>query len=454
MEQKNEMQRSLGFFPALTTVMGTVIGAGVFFKAGPVASLTGQPGLHILVWILGGVITICGGLTAAELTAAIPETGGMIRYIQRGFGKRWAFLLGWAQSIIYFPANIAALSVVFGTQFLNLFGITINPYNVVIVAIIAAISVTCLNFISSKVSGGLQSVTTIIKLIPIALIIIVGLMRPGGVEFQLLPITTNENMSLASAIGAGLLATMFAYDGWIYAGNIAGEMKNPAKDLPRAIIIGIIAIMSVYVLVNLAYIRTLGMPQLMQTDSNLPALVADKIFGGLGGKLITIGILVSVYGSMNGYTMTGMRVSYALAEDKAFPFWQQFKKLSAGGIPVNSGIMQVSIAALMLCVTMFSSDAFDFLTNMLIFVIWIFYTMVFITVFILRKREPDLPRPYKVPLFPIIPIIAIAGGLFILIMTLLSSDYMNNQLPALVGVGFTLLGLPIYSYLMKKYHSK
>ncbi|MEY8537704.1 amino acid permease [Lactococcus muris] len=452
MEQKNEMKRTLGFFPALTTVMGTVIGAGVFFKAGRVAELTGQAGLHILVWVLGGIISICGGLTAAELAAAIPETGGMIRYIQRGFGKRWSFLLGWAQSIIYFPANIAALAVVFGTQFLNLFGMNVSAANTAIVGVIAAVSVTLINFISSKAGGALQSVTTVIKLIPIALIVIVGLLRPGGVEFQLLPIQAGQNLSLASAIGSGLLATMFAYDGWIYAGNIAGEMKNPAKHLPRAIILGIVAIMFVYIFVNAAYIRTLGIPTLMENNPNLPAMVADKIFGGMGGKLVTIGILISVYGTINGYSMTGMRASYALATEKSFPFWKTFQKLSASGVPVNSGILQVAIAAIMLVVTMFSSDAFDFLTNMLIFVIWIFYTMVFITVFILRKKEPELARPYKVPLYPIIPIIAIGGGVFILFMTLISSDYMSNQIPALVGVIFTLIGLPIYSHLDKKYH--
>ncbi|MGL4333819.1 MAG: APC family permease, partial [Lactococcus garvieae] len=176
------------------------------------------------------------------------------------------------------------------------------------------------------------------------------------------------------------------------------------------------------------------------------------IFGGMGGKLVTIGILISVYGTINGYSMTGMRASYALATEKSFPFWKTFKKLSASGVPVNSGILQVAIAAIMLVVTMLSSDAFDFLTNMLVFVIWIFYTMVFITVFILRKREPELVRPYKVPLYPVIPIIAIIGGVFILVMTLISSDYMSNQVPAMVGVVFTLIGLPVYNHLDKKYH--
>ncbi|MCL2858582.1 MAG: amino acid permease [Streptococcaceae bacterium] len=452
MENKNHLERSLGFLPALATVMGSVIGGGVFFKAGKIAALTGNTGLHLLVWVLGGIISICGGLAAAELAAAIPETGGMIRYIQRAFGKRMGFLLGWAQSIIYFPASIAALAVVFGTQFLNLFGLKESAVSIAIIAFIAAVSVTLINFISAKVGGAVQSLTTVINLIPIALIVVVGLLRPGGVEFHLLPVQAGPGLSLASAIGSGLLATMYAYDGWIYAGNIAGEMKNPSKHLPRAIILGIVAVMFVYLLVNVAYIRTLGIPTLMQNDPNLPSIVANKIFGGMGGKLVTIGIMVSVYGTLNGYTMTGMRASYSLAEEQLFPFWKKFKQLSASHIPMNSGILQIVLVGVMLAVTIFAPSAFDFLTNMVIFTIWIFYTLVFVAVIVLRRKEPDLERPYRVPLYPIVPLVAIVGGVFILFMTLISPDFMSNQIPALVGILFTLLGLPVYSYLIKKYH--
>ncbi|GAB2025674.1 APC family permease [Lactovum odontotermitis] len=465
MEEKRELKKSLGFFPVLAMVMGTVIGSGVFFKAGTIAGLTDNAGLHLLVWVLGGLISLCGGLTAAELAAAIPETGGMIRYIERGFGKTWSFIAGWSQTLINYPAQIAALSIVFATQFVNLFGLSSsNAGLLTIVAVLGTVSIMLVNFISAKVAGGVQSVTMIIKLIPIVLIIIVGIFaNPDPVKFSLLPVAVGDAVlnhpSLPQAIGLGLLATMFAYDGWMYVGNVAGEMKNPKKDLPRAIIFGLIAITIIYVLVNAAYIKTLGVDNLVsitneQGTNVLPVMVSDSLFGNGAGKLVTLGIMISVYGTMNGYTMTGMRAAYSLAIEKNFPFWKTLGKLSKSGVPVNSGLLQAVIAIILTLTNLLPASivpleaggAFGILTNMLIFATWIFYTMVFITVFLLRKREPELARPYKVPLYPVIPIVAIAGAVFMLFMTLTGSLW-GYQVPAIVGIIVTLIGYPIYRYM-------
>lgn len=154
LQKENELKRSMTFFPALSTVMGTVIGAGVFFKAASVASVTGSASLHLLSWVLGGLISVCAGLTAAELAAAIPETGGMLRYIERAYGEFWSYLLGWAQVIVYFPANVAALSIIFATQFKNLFALPTST--IVPIAIIAATTIMLINFLGSKASGIFQ----------------------------------------------------------------------------------------------------------------------------------------------------------------------------------------------------------------------------------------------------------------------------------------------------------
>ncbi|GBG96743.1 APC family permease [Lactococcus termiticola] len=466
MEEKQEFKKTLGFFPVLAMVMGTVIGSGVFFKAGTIAGLTGNAGLHLLVWLLGGILSLAGGLTAAELAAAIPETGGLIRYIERGFGKAWGFVTGWAQMLINYPAQIAALATVFAAQFLNLFGLKdSNGVLTIVVGLIAALSVTLLNFISAKVAGGIQSVTLVIKLIPIVLIIIVGLLvNPHPVSFSLFPVAVGSAVanhpSLAQTIGLGLLATMFAYDGWIYVGNVAGEMKNPKKDLPRAIIFGLIAITLIYVFINAAYIRTLGVDGsngLLANAGNtsiLPGMVANKLFGGGAGTLITIGIMISVYGTINGYTMAGSRATFAFAEDNKIGW---LNKLSKNGVPVNAGILQIIIAVLMLLTTLIPASgefaaaggAFGLLTNLCIFANWLFYTMVFIAVFVLRKKEPDMVRPYKVPLYPVIPIIATLGGVFILVMTLTGS-FLGYQLPAIIGLIVVIVGFPVYSLVNKK----
>ncbi|MGN8981261.1 APC family permease [Enterococcus villorum] len=438
-ENRSELKRTMGFFTALSTVMGTVIGAGVFFKAASVAEVTGSVSLHMFSWFLGGVISVCAGLTGAELAAAIPETGGMVKYIERTYGKTAAFLLGWAQVVIYFPANVAALSIIFGTQFVNLFDLSQSM--IVPVAILAAVTILLINLLGSKIGGAFQSITLVCKLIPLFVIVLFGLFRSGGVDFQLFPIVAGKDLSFFSALGAGLLATMFAYDGWIHVGNIAGELKKPAKDLPKAISMGIIGIMIVYLLVNAVFLKTASIEGI-SGNSNAASEVATMIFGGFGGKLVTIGILISVYGTINGYTLTGMRLPYVMAQENRLPFSKHLGKLTERtNVPLSAGILELVVAILMMMV-----GGFDMLTDMLVFVIWIFYTMVFIGVIILRKTEPSLKRPYKVPLYPIIPLIAIIGGGFIVVSTLLTQTFL-----ALSGIAMTLAGIPVYLYLKNKY---
>ncbi|WP_020059051.1 APC family permease [Bacillus sp. 123MFChir2] len=438
-----QLKKEIGFFAALTTVIGTVIGAGVFFKPTALYGVTGSASLGILAWIIGGILTVCSGLTAAELSAAIPETGGMMAYLKRTYGNLTAFLLGWAQTVIYFPANIAALAIIFGTQAVSLFGLNANEHKLMIigVAVITAAFVTFMNSLGAKAAGGIQMASTICKLVPLALLIIFGLLHKGDVTLQLFPVEAGPGKSFISALGSGLLATMFAYDGWIHVGNIAGEMKNPKKDLPKAIVIGLSTVMVVYLLINIAFLMVMSASALAGTDT--PASqVATILFGAMGGKLVTIGILISVFGTINGYIMTGMRIPYAMALENKLPFSKWFATLSKNGhVPYNSGIFMLCVSVIMMVI-----GGFNTLTDMLVFVIWIFYTMTFVAVFILRKREPDLVRPYKVPLYPIIPLISILGGSFIVINTLFT-----QTLLALCGIGLTALGLPIY-YAMRSKH--
>ncbi|WZE73339.1 APC family permease [Macrococcus sp. CCM 2573] len=431
MENKNIIQKNIGFFPALALVMGTVIGSGVFFKVSNITEVTGTPGMTLLVWLLGGVITICAGLTVAELAAAIPRNGGLTTYIEYTYGKFSGFLAGWAQSFIYFPAMIAAQAIVFSEQVLNL--LHLKDGWIVPVAFIAVASIYLINIIGSKAGGILQSVTLVVKLIPLIVIIIFGLMNTGDVEVSLAPNTGDTGINFFTAIGAGLLATMFAYDGWIHVGNIAGEMKNPKRDLPLAIVLGLGLVTVIYLLINATFLYTMPIEDL---KGNLSAATdaSEMLLGDMGGKLVTIGILISVYGALNGYTMTGMRLPYAMAEKNILPFKESFMKVTNAGIPWFSGLVQVIIGAIMI-----TSRSFDAITNMLVFVIWAFYVMAFYAVFVLRKRESELERPYKVPLYPVIPAIAIIAGVFVMVNTLFTQPVL-----AIVGIIITLLGIPIY----------
>ncbi|KRO17706.1 APC family permease [Lacticaseibacillus saniviri] len=435
MEQKqSHLKKEIGLFAAIATVMGTVIGGGVFFKVATVVAATQSASLTLLVWVLGGLLTLAAGLTVTELAAAIPVTGGAVKYIEYTYGKLPAFLLGWAQMIVYFPANIAALSIIFGTQWVALLHWSNSA--ILPVAIVAGASITGLNFLGARVGARVQSVSLIFKLIPIALIVIVGLLAPAHVNFAWTALTSTHQTSFLSALSAGLVATMFAYDGWLGVGAIAGEMKNPKRDLPLAIGGGLIAITLIYVLINLVFVRTLPISAL-SGNLNAAADAALRIFGDLGGKLVTIGILISVYGAINGYTMTGMRVPFAMAEEDALPFSHLFKRLSPHtSVPYFAGAVQFGIALIMMLL-----GSFDLLTDMLVFVMWGFSVLLFIAVFILRKREPELMRPYRVPGYPIIPAIALIGGIFILVVTL-----MTQPLLAIIGIVLTALGVPVYLY--------
>lgn len=432
-----KLKKEVTGLTALTVVVGTVIGAGIFFKPTAVYSAAGAPGVGLLAWFLGGLITIAGGLTVAEIGTIYPETGGMMIYLEKVYGRWLGFLVGWAQMIIYYPANIGALAIIFATQVSSLF--ELSESSIISIAIITAIFVMLINFMGTKYSGRIQTAATILKLIPIVVIIIAGLLYPGGGVVRLLPFSTADH-PVATGLGSALVATLFAYDGWINVGNLAGEMKNPGKMLPKVIIGGISIVMAVYLMINVAYLFVLDSSQLAGTDTPA-ALVASKLFAGLGGKLVTIGILISVFGGMNGYAISGIRIPYVLATQKMLPFSNWFSKVNKRtNVPINGGLLILGISIIMVL-----TGQFNQLTDLIIFVIWVFITLTFIAVIILRKKKPDIDRPYRVPLYPFIPLIAIFGGFYIIFNTIIVQP--QN---ALLGTLLTLSGIPIYLYTKNK----
>ena len=437
MENK-QLQKNLGIAAALSTVVGMVIGGGVFFKPQAVYTLTGgAPGLGILAWIIAGIMTITAGLTAAEVSAAIPKTGGMMVYIEEIYGKKLGFLTGWMQTVLFFPATAAAIAVMFGQQAALLLN---NSSLVMPMSIGVILLIGILNTFGSKTSGAIQTVSTVCKLIPLGLIIVFGFIKGSGDNPIMNPLVA-EGIRPMGIIGQLLVAILFAYDGWINVGALAGEMKNPGKDLPKAIIGGLSIVMAINVVINLAYLWVLPASELAQYAS--PAsIVAEKIFGPVGGKLINVGILVSVFGCLNGYLLTGPRIPYTLANQKVLP--AMFGKLNKHGVPANATLFMVVLSVIYAL-----SGQFNLLSDLSMFAIWAFYTLTFIGVIKLRKTQPDLKRPYKVPFYPVIPIISICSGLFVVIDQLFLAG-MKSSMISLGGVIVTLIGLPVYAVMTKK----
>ena len=439
MENKTELKKNLGMSTAMATVVGCVIGSGVFFKPQAIYTATGgAPGLGMLAWLITGLVCIAAAMTFAEIAIMIPKTGGMVAYLEEAFGKKVGFLAGWMQTVLFYPAMIAALSVVFAEQASLFIG---EGYNIP-VALACIIIVIILNSLGSAVGGAAQIIFTICKLIPLFLLMIFGFLNGSG-ENPIFTPMIGEGLNPAVVLGQLMVAVLFAFEGWTNVGAIAGEMKNPGKDLPVAIVGGVSMIMAVYFVINLAYLWVLPADEMMNMAAPASA-VALAIFGDMGGKLVSAGIIISVLGAANGFILSGSRVAYSLADEGLLPASKTFAKINKTQVPINS-ILLVGVLAAIYAM----SGQFNMLTNLAVFSCWMFYTLTFVAVIKLRKTQPNRERTYKVPLYPIIPAIAIISGIYVIINQLVMSG-MQTTMISVGSIVLTLVGLPIYAVCTKK----
>lgn len=438
MENKQVMKKTFGIMTAITMVVGTVIGSGIFFKPQAIYTATGgKPGLGMIAWLITGLVSIAAALTFAEIAILIPKTGGMVEYLSEVFGEKVGYLAGWMQVVLALPAMAAGLAVIFADQVTLLTGNNVT----IPVAIFVLIFVVILNCMSSKVGGGVQVVFTICKLVPLVLIIVFGFIKGSGTNTVFNPMV-GEGLSTITVLGTLMVAILFAFEGWTNVGAIAGEMKNPGRDLPIAIVGGVSVITAIYFIINLAYLWVIPADQLAATSA--PAtLVARHIFGDFGSILITIGIMISCFGTCNGFLMSGSRVTYAMAEGGKLPFFKFLSKLNKIQAPANSIIFTGALS----CIFALTGQ-YNLLTDLGVFSSWIFYTLTFVAVIVYRKQRPDIKRSYKVPLYPIIPILAIISGIFVVL-----NQFITATMLSLGSVIITLIGLPVYIYMNKKHMS-
>ncbi|MCM0647966.1 amino acid permease [Clostridium swellfunianum] len=435
MENTNgKLKRELGLFSAITIVIGMVIGSGIFFKPAIVFKNAGSPFMGIMAWVIGGLITVASGLTIAEIAVAIPKTGGVFVYLKELYGEKWAFLFGWVQTVVYVPGSVAAQAIVLSTQITSFVDLT--PVQQKLVAIFFLIFIAVMNVISTKLGGKIQVAATIAKLLPIIIIITLGFARgtAKGLVFNI------PGGAASAGLGAAILGTLWAYDGWVSVGNMAGELKNPKKDLPKSIILGLFLVIVVYALVNVALIKIMPVEAIIA--SSKPASDASVVlFGSLGAKFISAGIAISIFGALNGYMMTGVRIPFAMAQERQLPFSNFLGKVNKKfETPLNSFILVVILASVYVL-----SGSFNTLTDLVMFILWIFFTMAVAGIFILRTKFKHIKTSYHVPLYPIVPIIGIVGSIYIIVSTLIA-----NMSYAIFGTIITLLGFPVYYYLKKK----
>lgn len=443
METGNGLKKNLGVATAMAIVVGCVIGSGVFFKPQAIYTVTGgAPGLGVLAWVITGVASIAAALTFAEVAIMIPKTGGMVAYLEDIYGPVVGFLAGWVQTLVFYPAMISALAVAFAQQA----ALFIGEAFIVPVAIGVVILIIFLNSLGSSVGGGVQVIFTVCKLIPLALLMIFGFVKGSGANPIFTPMV-GEGLNPAVVLGQLMVAVLFAYEGWTNVGAIAGEMKRPDRDLPVAIVGGVSVIMAVYFVINVAYLWVLPADELASLAAPASA-VALEIFGDMGGKIVSVGIMISVFGACNGFVLSGSRVAYSLAAEGNFPFSHTLARLNKAQVPTNSIILVGSIGCLYAV-----SGQFNLMTDLAVFSSWMFYTLTFIGVMKLRKDKPDAVRTYKVPLYPFIPAIAIVSGIFVIVNQLFLAGLQSTLLSA-ASLVVTLVGLPVFMGIKAKSKKK
>ncbi|NQT80905.1 MAG: amino acid permease [Candidatus Aminicenantes bacterium] len=453
-----QLNRQLGLFDSSMVMVGIVIGSGIFLTTGIMAKYLPSAGLILLAWIVGGLLTLAGALTYAELGAAMPEAGGQYVYLREAYGPMAAFLFGWILFLVYMTGGIAGLALAFSEYFGHFFPglstntlilnqsikifhfsfrFTLSAGQIVGVGVILLLSL--FNFIGVGFGKIIQNVFTVFKVGIVAAIIILGFafgrgshpdltMNPGGLGLG----------TLFIGFGVSLVAVSWAFDGWNNVNFVAGEIKNPKRNLPLALILGSLGITCLYVLTNYLYFYALPIGEVTGVV-RIAEKATTALFGVSTGALISAVVIISTFGSLNGSILTGPRVYYAMAKDRLFfqRVSQVHPRFRTPGFSILIQAVWASILTL--------AGTFEQIFTFAMFIAIVFWIAATASVFTLRKKFPDLPRPYKTWGYPVVPIIFIIASLGILLNTLI-----EKPVEALAGIFFTALGIPVYYYWKRK----
>jgi APA family basic amino acid/polyamine antiporter len=448
-DTKPGLRRDLDVWSAVAIVVGTVIGSGIFLVPKAMIARVGSPEMVFAVWIFGGILTLFGALTYAELAAALPEAGGEYAYLREAYGQFFGFVYGWTQTWVAKSASIATLATAlfyYLANFLpNLEGtlatiplpvgpgggpLEIRYGQLLAMAVIIVLGI--LNYFGVKVGGRIQVVVTVIKVVLILGIVGIGLMSDAGT-------TANFRTSVAATGGftgffAALVAALWAYDGWNNVSMVASEVRNPQRNLPLALISGTLLVISIYIVTNIAYFYVLSSAEVASSD-RVAAEMMRQVLGPSGANAVSAAAMISIFAALNGSILSGSRIPYALARDGFFfkPYANISPKYHTPGVALI--LLSVWSAVLVL------SGRYEQLYTLVIFPSWILYAMATASVIVLRKKRPDLPRPYKTIGYPVVPVLFVLVACALIISTLLESPR-----ESMLGLAIILAGLPFYFY--------
>lgn len=454
MNASSHLRRELGLKLAIIIVVSNIIGSGIYKKVAPMAAELHSSGWILICWILGGIISMFGALSNAEIASMMADTGGEYVYYKRIYNRFFSFLYGWSNFAAIKSASIASIAYVFAQSLNSLIHLPpvfssmkdvqiasifmpFEGFNIKLVAIILILVLTFINSRGLKLGARMSTVILLLVLAGILTIIIFGLSsREANISSAFSFDSGGANPVTMSAIFTAMLAAFWAYEGWNTVGFIGGEIKNPNRNVPMSIGIGLFLVIILYVLTNVAYLALLPVNHLEQINaagSSIAAVEAVKVFWKEGGVIfISLLILLSTLGCTHATVLANARTSFAMARGGLF--FPKMAKVNRANVPGNALWYQGIWASILVL-----SGSFDQLTDMLVFAAFMFYGATALGVFIMRKKAPDAPRPYKVWGYPIVP------GLFIIFcIFLIGNTIITRPREAGIGLVLILLGIPFY----------
>ncbi|MDA1315451.1 MAG: amino acid permease [Acidobacteria bacterium] len=422
-----ELTRRLGLWDAMAIVVGTIIGSGVFIVPGDIARALPSGEWMLAIWVAAGLLSLCGALAFAELGAMLPHSGGQYVYLREAYSPVWGFLFSWVLLLVVRSGSTATLAVGFSIYLSYL--IPMPPLVERLSAPAIILLLTALNYRSLAGGALMQNVTTFLKVAGLVFVAAVALVSSGSATAEA---AAPMGEVTGSAIGVAMLACLWAYNGWFQAGFVGGEIKNPGRNLPISLGVGVGVVMLLYLLANVAYMKVLTVAEIAATN-RVAAVVLERVFGPAGGTIISLIILISIMGALNAGILTGPRVYFAQARDGLF--FKIFGEVHAQyQTPALAVLLQGSWAALLSL-----SGTYTGLFSFAMFAAWIFYGMAVLGVILLRRKRPEWERPYRMWGYPVTPFLFAVASLWLVVNTMI-----DKPLPSLAGLGLILTGLPFY----------
>jgi basic amino acid/polyamine antiporter, APA family len=447
------LDRALGPIDGVAIVVGTVIGSGIFVVPAAIAGSAGQFGMGtvLLVWVVCGALSLAGALSYAELASMFPRAGGQYVFLREAYGPKWAFLFGWMEFWIARSGSAAAIAVGFALYAAQFTGRG-DPWGVRLTALAVIVSLTVVNYLGVRWGGWVQRLFTAAKVAALVALVVAAFVLPVGTSANWSPWVSLEPgwLPFIGLFGFAMIQALWAFDGWTNAATVAEEIREPRRSIPFALVWGTLGVTLLYLVVNLGYHYVLSQEDVAGTE-RVAALTAERLLGPIGAALVAAAVMISTFGSTNGTLLTGPRIFYAMARDGAFfPAMRNLHPrfhtphLAIAGQGAWASLLVLAPVNEVLRRTLgweLETPLFDQLLTFVIFASWAFYGMTVAGVLVLRRRSPDLERPYRAWGYPVVPL------LFVLTtIAFVGHVLWHNPVESAAGVAIVLLGLPAYAW--------